>query len=104
MLARRRNNEDVSEMATALGRLIRSAVEQDRSLIRLGEELETAESYFRIQKCAMVPGRRLCSISKKGWKIAWSRSRRFSRSLRMRLCTGLETASKGNGIRYGGAI
>lgn len=50
MLARQRNNEDVSEMATALGRLIRSAVEQDRSLIRLGEELETAESYIRIQK------------------------------------------------------
>lgn len=50
MLARQRNNEDVSEMITALGRLIRSAVEQDQSLIRLGEEFETAEAYIRIQE------------------------------------------------------
>ncbi|MED4955918.1 sensor histidine kinase [Paenibacillus sp. FSL R5-0527] len=50
MLARQHGNEDVSEMTTALGRLIRSAVEQDQSLIRLGEELETAESYIHIQK------------------------------------------------------
>lgn len=55
MLARQRKTEEVPEMVTALGRLIRSSVDQKSRLISLYEELETAESYVRIQKLRMGP-------------------------------------------------
>ncbi|GGF73623.1 histidine kinase [Paenibacillus albidus] len=55
MLARQRNNDDVSDMVTSLGRLIRNAVQQDGTLIPLGQELQAAESYVRIQEMRLGP-------------------------------------------------
>ncbi|MFP4977055.1 sensor histidine kinase [Paenibacillus sp. CN-4] len=55
MLARSKQSEDISEMATSLGRLIRGAVDQDRRFIPLEEELEDARSYIRIQSMRLGP-------------------------------------------------
>jgi two-component system, sensor histidine kinase YesM len=50
MLAIRRESELVSDMVTALGRLLRYTVGHDRRTVRLGDELETALAYVKIQQ------------------------------------------------------
>nr|WP_275984067.1 sensor histidine kinase [Paenibacillus hamazuiensis] len=50
MLAVRGQSSRVSDMVTALGRLLRYTVGHSRRLVQLREELESAEAYVRIQQ------------------------------------------------------
>ncbi|MCP1308681.1 cache domain-containing sensor histidine kinase [Paenibacillus tyrfis] len=50
MLALKRQNDDVSDMVSALGRLLRYTVGRNERLVRLREELESAASYVKIQQ------------------------------------------------------
>ncbi|GMX65696.1 sensor histidine kinase [Paenibacillus elgii] len=50
MLALKRQNDEVSDMVSALGRLLRYTVGRNARLVRLREELESAASYVKIQQ------------------------------------------------------
>jgi len=50
MMAIAKNNDEVSDMVTALGKLLRYTIDRYDRLVRLAEELESVESYVKIQQ------------------------------------------------------